>query len=405
VGVLVARYLGPAQLGMISYALNVVAIFTVASTLGMDSIVVREMVIRKEDTPALLGTTFGLRLAGAALVVILATAYSFMRDVPEQTAVVFLVSLSIMVQSLMVIDFYFQSKVMGKYTAMNQVYTLLLSAGAKLLLIYLHASVLVFSTMVLLESLLSMTFQLYFFSRNGMRISEWRFSRKEALTLLGYSWPVIISAFFQMIYQKADQVLILRFLRDISLVGQYSAAVRISEASYFIPVAITAAVFPGIISNLQNEELKLKRFTQLCSLLVWTAIAISLGGLLLGDWVIHFMYKSAYPLSATVFKIHVWGSLPIYYGTAWGMWMLAHNKQRIVIAFQLVNLLVYIISSFLLIPRLGINGAAYTSLATYYISLSCITFLYKPRESLRIMAGAFNPLNLLEIFKYLKGAK
>jgi len=405
VGVLVARYLGPSQFGAISYALNIVAIFTIFSTLGLDSIVVRELILRKERTAEILGTAFWLRFVGAILVVIISTFYSYLRDPVERVFIVFLISISIVFQSLTVIDFYFQSIVKGKLTAINQVITLFISALVKIYFIVFNYELIWFAGMAAFEACLTMFNQFIFYKYEGQFISRWFFSVKEAKVLFKYTWPIIISSFIQMIYQKADQILILRFLRDIDLVGQYAAAIRMSEASYFIPVAITAAVFPGIINNRENRKLQVKRFTQLCSLLIWSAIFISLGVQVFGDWVIQFFYKEKYPLSADVFKIHIWATIPTFYGTALGLWFLAENKQRVIILYQIVNIIAYTVMSFVLIPRFGIYGAAYTIVITYYLGLIVTTATYKPRESLKIMFDAFNPLNLLDIVKYWKESK
>jgi O-antigen/teichoic acid export membrane protein len=405
VGVLVARYLGPSQFGTISYALNIVAIFTIFSTLGLDSIVVRELILRKERTAEILGTAFWLRFIGAILVVIISTFYSYLRDPAERVFIVFLISISIVFQSYTVIDFYFQSIVKGKLTAINQVITLFISALVKIYFIVFNYELIWFAGMAAFEACLTMINQFVFYKYEGQFISRWFFSVKEAKVLFKYTWPIIISSFIQMIYQKADQILILRFLRDIDLVGQYAAAIRMSEASYFIPVAITAAVFPGIINNRENRKLQVKRFTQLCSLLIWSAIFISLGVQVFGDWVIQFFYKEKYPLSADVFKIHIWATIPTFYGTALGLWFLAENKQRVIILYQVVNIFAYTVMSFILIPRFGIYGAAYAIVITYYLGLIVTTATYKPRESLKIMFDAFNPMNLLDIVKYWKESK
>ena len=44
IGIWVARYLGPEQFGLFSYAVSFVGLFTAISTLGLDTIVVRELV-------------------------------------------------------------------------------------------------------------------------------------------------------------------------------------------------------------------------------------------------------------------------------------------------------------------------------------------------------------------------
>ncbi len=404
VGVLVARYLGPDQFGLISYALNVVAIFTVFSTLGLDSIVVRELITRTEHKNNILGTTFLMRLIGAIIVVIAATIYSSMRDNNQQTFIVFLVSLSIIMQSFTVVDFYFQSKVLGKLTAINQVITLFLSSIVKIVFIYIKAPLEYFASMVLFEATLTAINQYLFYRSRGENVFEWRFSFAEAKELLMHSWPIIISGLMMMVYQKMDQILLKRFL-DLTSVGNYSAAIRMSEASYFIPVAICAAVFPGIVNARDNKELQIKRLTQLYSLLIWSAIIISIGGFLFGDWVIGFMYKEKFALAPPVFKIHIWSTIPIFFSTAWGVWMLAENKQKLVIYLQLISLICCFILHINLIPRMGITGAAWSVLITYYIGLLAVLLIYKPKLNFTLFLSAFNPKHLLAIYKYYKNDK
>ena len=404
VGVLVARYLGPAQFGLISYALNVVAIFTVFSTLGLDSIVVRELITRNDQKNNILGTTFLLRLIGALVVVIIATVYSSMRDNHQQTFIVFLVSLSIILQSFTVVDFYFQSKVLGKLTAMNQVITLLISSVVKIVFIYIKAPLEYFASMVLFEATLTAINQYLFYKSRGENVFDWRFSLGEAKELLMHSWPIIISGLMMMVYQKMDQILIKRFL-DLDMVGNYSAAIRMSEASYFIPVAICAAVFPGIVNARDNKELQTKRLTQLYSLMVWSALIISIGGLIFGDWVIGFMYKEKFALAPPIFKIHIWSTIPIFFSTAWGIWMLAENKQKLVIYLQLISLICCFFLHINLIPRLGITGAAWSVLITYYIGLLAVLLIYKPKLNISLFLSAFNPKHLIDIYKYYKNDK
>jgi len=400
VGVLVARYLGTAQYGLINYALSIMAIFTILSTLGLESIIVRELITRKDEKNKILGTGFTLRLIGSFLVLACATGYSMLRDTPEKTWIVFIVSLTVVLQSFVVVDLYFQSIVKGKYTAIGQVVSLLVSSIVKLLFIYFQASVYWFAAMAVFEAFITLLLQWRFYSKESEKVWQWTFSFQEAKQLLAHSLPLIIGSFVLMLYQKSGEILVLRFLRDLNLVGQYSAAVRMSEASYFIPVAICAAVFPGIINNRNNPELQLKRYTQLCSIMLWSACIISIGGALFGDFVITYLFKEKYNLSPGVFKIHIWGAIPVFYGTAWGTWMLAQNKQRIVIYFQVWNLLVYLFSSFYLIPKFQLNGMAYAVVFTYFTGMIFTLFLYKPKESFGIFLSAMHPKQLLEVFKY-----
>jgi O-antigen/teichoic acid export membrane protein len=65
VSVYVARYLGPERFGLLNYANSFVGLFIALATLGLDSIVVRELVKTPERREELLGTAFGLKIVGA----------------------------------------------------------------------------------------------------------------------------------------------------------------------------------------------------------------------------------------------------------------------------------------------------------------------------------------------------
>jgi len=62
VGIWVARYLGPEQFGNFSYAQSLVGLFTAISALGLDGIVVRELVKNETRRDELIETAFWLKL-------------------------------------------------------------------------------------------------------------------------------------------------------------------------------------------------------------------------------------------------------------------------------------------------------------------------------------------------------
>ena len=78
IGIWVARYLGPEQFGLFSYAVSFVGLFIAISTLGLDTIVVRELVKNESNRDILLGTAFRLKLLGAfGVIIVLGIAVNF----------------------------------------------------------------------------------------------------------------------------------------------------------------------------------------------------------------------------------------------------------------------------------------------------------------------------------------
>ncbi len=95
-------------------------------------------------------------------------------------------------------------------------------------------------------------------------------------------------------------------------------------------------------------------------------------------------------------------NIPVFWGTAWGMWMLSENKQRYIVWMQLLNGSIILISEFIMIPKIGVTGAAYSMLAGCYVAYIFMLFSYKPKESIPLFLKALNPKSIWEVFKYSK---
>jgi O-antigen/teichoic acid export membrane protein len=230
---------------------------------------------------------------------------------------------------------------------------------------------------------------------------EWKFSSSEAAELLRHSWPLFLSGLVIVVYQKMDQLFIEGML-NLNLLGNYAAAARISEASNFIPVAICAAIFPGIVHNRDNKILQEKRLIQLYSVMVWSALLISMAGFLVGDEIISFLYKEQYNLAPGLFRILVWNTLVVFFGTAWSIWMVAERKQMYIIISQAVSMSVAFILNLNLIPLYGVSAAAYILVGCQVLNLLIMLTIYKPLATWSQFLSAFRIRNLLDVLKYLR---
>ena len=165
VGVWVARYLGPEKFGLLSYAQSFVALFAVVASLGIDGLVVRELVKDESRSETLLGTSFFLKIFGAfIMLVFLVTALQFTSNDFYTKSLIFIIASASIFQSFNVVDFYFQSKVMSKYIVYVNVISLLLSSIVKITLIICNAVLEAFVWVVFFDSIiLAMGYLYYFF--------------------------------------------------------------------------------------------------------------------------------------------------------------------------------------------------------------------------------------------------
>jgi O-antigen/teichoic acid export membrane protein len=371
VGVWVARYLGAEKFGMLSYAQAFVGLFSAIATLGLNGIVIRELVKYPEKESELLGTAFILKLFGAVLTLfILYIAIQFTSNDSLTNSLIFIIASATIFQAFNVIDFYFQAKVMSKYVVFANSVSLLLSSILKIVLILNQAPLIYFAFIVLFDSIVLAIGYIYWYFKikREFFIKKINFSFDLAKSLLKDSWPLILSGIVISIYMKIDQVMIKEML-DSEAVGNYAVAVRLSEIWYFIPMVITLSLFPAIVNAKKiSEELYYKRLQKLYDLMVWIAISIAIPITFLSDWIVNLLYGIQYSESADVLKVHIWAGVFVFLGVASGKWFLSENLQKLAFYRTLFGAIINIILNFIMIPKYGIIGASIATLISQMVA-------------------------------------
>jgi len=274
--------------------------------------------------------------------------------------------------------------VMSKYIVFANVISLFLSSIVKIVLILNEAPLLAFAWVVLFDSFVLACGFIYYYIKHSRHCEArsnpsffFTFNKSTAVDLLRDSWPLILSGMVIAIYMKIDQVMIMEMM-DAEAVGQYAAAVRISELWYFIPMVIASSLFPAIINaKAQSEELYYARLQKLYDLMVWMAIAIALPMTFLSDWVVNLLYGGQYNQAGSVLMIHIWAGVFVFLGVASGKWLLSENLQIYSIINTSIGAIVNVGLNYILIPKIGISGAAWATLISYFIAAYLCLLLSK----------------------------
>lgn len=379
VGVWVARYLGPEQFGLLSYAGSFVGLFAALATLGLDSIVIRELVKDERRSEVLLGTAFWLKLVGAGTVLILLEGtVQFTSGDRYTNTLILLIAAAMIFQSFNVINFYFQARVLSKYIVYANMIALSLSGLAKISLILYEAPLIAFAVVVLFDSVVSALGMLYFFRKySAIKFKNLRFSPSAAAALLKDSWPLIFSGIAISVYMKIDQVMIKEMVNS-EAVGQYAAAVKLCEAWYFIPVVIASSLFPAIINaKKQSEALYYVRLQRLYNFMVWLALVIAVAMSFLGGWIVDLLYGSQYSQASDVLIVYVWSGVFVFFGTAWSKWMVLENQQATILKLHILSMISNVILNLILIPHFGIIGATLATLISYALGHTVFALFFK----------------------------
>lgn len=372
VGIYVARYLGPEQFGVYSYALAFVALFGAIARLGLDGIVVRDLVNHPQERDVYLGTAFWLKLIGALLTLgLLAIAVKFTGNDATTNLYIFIIASGLIFQSFDVVDFHFQSKVLSKYVSIAKLIQLALSSILKLYFIFIQADLFWFVMVSLIDQVslaISLTFA-YWRQKIGSFFGH--FNLGAAKTMLRNAWPLILSGIAISLYMRIDQIMIKEML-GMQEVGLYSAAVKLSEAWYFVPGIITASLFPAIVNARKvSQALYHQRLQRLCTLMTWLAIAVALPMTFLSEWLVSLLYGHHYQGGGSVLAIHIWGAVFAFFGVASGVSFMVENSTKKSLYRTALGAVSNVLLNLALIPRYGINGAAMATVLSQFI-VNCL---------------------------------
>ena len=383
VGIWVARYLGPEQFGLFSYTTAFAGLFAVLASLGLNKLTIREIVNAPDQNNVILGTTFGLQLTGGlATVVLSSSTILWLR--PGETLthwLVFITATSSIFNAFSAIDLWFQAQIKSKFTVIAKSAALVLSPALKVALILAQAPLITFAMAGLADVIIGVVGLMITYHLTGESMWRWRFSTTMAKRLLRESWPLIISALAIVIYMRIDQIMLKEMVGDRST-GLYSAAVRISEAWYFVPTTIVSSLFPILIAaREQGQAVTFQKYRATFRLLVGLAYAVAIPTTFLSDWLITTLYGVDYAGAGPILAIHIWAGVPVALGVASGPWLISEGFTKISLQRTLFGAVVNMILNLLLIPRYAGFGAAIATVVAY-LCATLVWHLLDPRTRL-----------------------
>jgi len=371
VTILIARHLGPTGFGLFNYVQAYVALFTALSTLGLQSIVVRDLVASHHKKNEILAAALALRIAGAMIAIILvAVSISWFRPNDQEAWLLVVVfALALLPQATEVIDFRYQSVINFKPIVIIRNLVFIVFSLIKVAIIFYEGSVLAFVIAFSLEAAVSGVIVMAYSRMDGVFVKRRYLFRSTCWHMLKECWPLIISGLSVMIYMRVDQIMLGQILGD-EAVGVYSAATRISEAWYFVPVAIIASVAP-ILTKLHlnasgnDYEYNLLRVMRL---LTWLSILAALVLTIIASPLIIALYGEEYKLAADVLVIHAWAGIFVCLGVAAGPWFTNAKLLHLSMYQTILGASVNVALNLVLIPEYGVTGAAFATIISYAVS-------------------------------------
>ena len=402
ISMLTARFLGPSNFGLINYAASIVAFVTPIMYLGLNGVLVQEIVNTPEKEGEILGTSVTMTFLSSLLCVVgvISFAAAVNRGERETVIVCALYSTLLIFQSLELLNYWFQAKLLSKYASGVALFAYAVISGYKIYLLAAHKSIYWFALSNALDYMIIVIGLFIVYKRLGG--GRLRFNLSTARRLWGKSRYYIVSNMMIAIFAQTDRIMLKLMINDAAT-GYYSAAVACAGMTGFVFTAIIDSFRPLIFDDKKTDEIRYEKdMCRLYGIIIYLSLLQSLVITLFSGLIIKILYGAAYSASINALKLIVWYTTFSYLGSVRNIWILAENKQKYLWIINLSGALANVALNYILIPITGIMGAALASLVTQIFTNVIIGFIIRPiRYSNTLMLRALNPKEMTKAIKAL----
>lgn len=383
--VAITRLMGPEAYGQFAYSTSVVAIALATGQLGLDGLLIKMLIERPDEQNALLGSVTVMKAAiyGPVMVGLIVYAFANGAHTADENVLLSVIALLLLVVPVSSSALaWLNAHEAFRSTAAARVAAALVGTGAKLGLIFAGLGIvevgMAHAAMFMLEMLL--LYGLVRFYR-GPPLTCWAFKVATAIGLLRRSGYLFMGTVFTLVYANTD-VIILRYLSGPEDVGLYALVPQIIMAGQLLPYAITLAVFPALVKQLSSDRMAFTTTARrLAILLIVLGLLTAACVALAAPYLISMVFGARYASSVPVLQI-AGLALPFLFLrqlTTKLFICLEHSEQFA--AVEGAALIINVSALLILIPSLGMLGAAYAIVATHALTLPTTYWLTRQPRS------------------------
>lgn len=365
--VLIAKYLGPQDLGILMYCYAIVTIFLFLNNLGLDTILVKKFINLSSKKNSYFSHALFLRLIASIVCIGLANFTGLFLIDDKYRLLLFIISLLHLLTPVNLIVWYMRSLGKAHESAIALMIGEVMGFIFRIIVLYTSGSLLLLGFAYFIELFFMTIGLIVLFYKNGGQVDT-KISKDRSINLLKESSPLIISGALALLYMKVDQIM-LGVLYSTKEVGLYTAATRLSEAWFFIGMTIIGVYYPKFLSILKQygEKNYLKEIHSIGIYVFWGAVLLAIGTDLLSEYIIDILYAPEFTKSALILSISIWSVPFVYLGTISSKMYITQSKNKAIFWRSLVGLIVNIVFNIPLINLYGGSGAAISTVFSQFV--------------------------------------
>jgi len=402
---LLARYLGPADLGKYYFAISFTTIFAIFIDLGFANVLTREIAKDQSKTEKWLGNVLALKIP--LTIIAVAAVFILINILNYDSLTKNLVYISVISMVLDSFTSTFFAVIRGfhnlKYESIASIVfqLIVLSVGYSALL--LGGGLIPAMAALALASLYNFVYSWAIVKKRIKIVIKAIYDKPLVQEIIKISWPFAAYAIFQRLYTYFDSVL-LSILAGDEQVGLYQVAFKIIFALQFLPMAFTASLYPALSTYWQTNRAQLAiSFERAMNYLIIISLPIIVGAIVLADKIV-LLFKAGFSGAILPLQISIISLFFIFVNFPIGSLLNACDKQGKNTLNMALVMVASVILNFLLIPRLQAVGASLTVLITsalmFVLGLIQVKKIisYRLRENLKVFGKVILASVLMGVF-------
>ncbi|OMP79608.1 flippase [[Flexibacter] sp. ATCC 35208] len=390
---MIARHIGPEEFGIWNYSIALTAIVGGIAVLGLDKIVVKELVSAPERRDEIVSTALCMRIVAGILscTICIMIPWFTRQNNPLYIWCTTITAFNILLQSFDVFDYFYQAHNQVQRVIIPKVTIFVLFCLIKIMCIRMNLSFMIIPWVSLAE--LVVTYLLifgYYIWHEGIA-SLFKVRMQEARYLISQSWSLLFTGILVLLYMKSDQ-LMLDILTTPQQLGEYAAAARISELWYAIPTVIAVAILPNLIQKRQtNHGRYLENVEKWIRLSMWGSTVIAIIMTIASSWLTGILYGSQYPHAGVILSIHIWANIPVFICVAIMQYLIVEGNYKANLYATIAGIAANLLINLLLIPSLGGIAAAIATVISYTTVATCLIIVDKTGQAKMFIIKMLHP--------------
>ncbi len=399
VGVWTIRYLGPGNFGVLSFALSIGLLSSTVARMGLDACVTRDLALQRESAGPILSDALAVRLT-CGVIVSAATAIGTAVVVgPTEAATrhaLFLIAALPVALALEPLQWWFNARTDSRFSVWARTGGSVVAVILRITLILLGAPVAMFAVTVVVEACVASAASLFLFRSRGPMPTVAQVEVVRAVRLATRGLPLLVASLAVIVYMQTD-IVMLNAMLGAEATGIYTAAARLSELWYFLPVVIVSSVNPALLQTRQaNELLYHRRVRLLLAGLLAAASALAWATTAIADDLVRLLFGTAYADAASVLVIHIWTVPLVAIGVLVTNCLVNDGKQHLVMLLTVASALLNVVLNYAWIPHYGLIGAACATLVTQAASSCVLLPLFSPSLRQLMLVWRFNRREVMD---------